>query len=78
VDGLATDPQGSGHRGGLQVMRLTLTDDQALAVLAALEAWQDEHHTTALEAPIGRLTATGLASPYNSALEALEARYGPL
>lgn len=59
------------------MIRLTLSNDQALAVLAALEAWQDEHHITALEAPIGRLTATGVASPYNTALEALEARYGP-
>lgn len=59
------------------MIRLALTSEQALAVLAALEAWQDEHHTTALETPIGALTAAGVASPYNSALEALEARYGP-
>lgn len=59
------------------MIRLTLSNDQALAVLAALEAWQDEHHTTALETPIGRLTATGVASPHRSALEALDARYGP-
>lgn len=59
------------------MIRLTLTSDQALAVLAALEAWQDSQPLEALEAPIGRLTTTGVASPYNSALEALEARYGP-
>ncbi len=59
------------------MIRLTLTKDQALAVLAALEAWQDSQPLEALEAPIGRLAATGVASPYNSALEALEARYGP-
>ena len=56
------------------MIRLSLTDEQALAVLAALEAWQQDHHTTALETPIGRLTATGVTSPYRSALEALEAR----
>lgn len=56
------------------MIRLSLTNEQALAVLAALEAWQDERHTPALETPIGRLTAAGLASPYSSALEALEAR----
>lgn len=60
------------------MIRLTLSNDQALAVLAALEAWQAEHSTEALEAPLGRLTATGVASPYGSAMEALEARYGPL
>lgn len=60
------------------MIRLALSNDQALAVLAALEAWQDEHHTTALEAPIGRLTASGVASPYSTALEALEARNEPL
>lgn len=60
------------------MIRLTLTSEQALAVLAALEAWQDEHHTSALETPIGRLTATGVASPYSSALEAMEAHNGPL
>lgn len=59
------------------MIRLTLSTDQALAVLAALEAWQNAQPLEALEAPIGRLTAAGLASPYNSALEALEARYGP-
>ena len=59
------------------MIRLTLTNDQALAVLAALEAWQNQQPLEALEAPIGRLTATGVASPYSSALEALEARYGP-
>lgn len=59
------------------MIRLTLSNDQALVVLAALEAWQAEQPSEALEAPIGRLTAAGLASPYRSALEALEARYGP-
>lgn len=59
------------------MIRLSLTTDQALAVLAALEAWQNSQPLEALEAPIGRLTAAGLASPYGSALEALEARYGP-
>ena len=56
------------------MIRLSLTNEQALAVLAALEAWQDERHTPALEALVGKLTATGVASPYGSALEALEAR----
>lgn len=59
------------------MIRLVLSADQALAVLAALEAWQNAHPLEALEAPMGRLTATGVASPYSSALEALEARYGP-
>lgn len=59
------------------MIKLALTHDQALAVLAALEAWQDAHPLEALEAPIGRLTASGVSSPYGSALEALEARYGP-
>lgn len=59
------------------MIRLTLSNDQALAVLAALEAWQNAQPLEALEAPMGRLTATGVASPYNTALEALEARYGP-
>lgn len=59
------------------MIRLTLTNEQALAVLAALEAWQDDRHMAALETPVGRLTASGVASPYNSALEAMEARYGP-
>ncbi len=59
------------------MIRLPLTNEQALTVLAALEAWQDSQPLEALEAPIGRLTATGVASPYNSAIEALEARYGP-
>ena len=59
------------------MIRLALTTEQALAVLAALEAWQKQQPLEALEAPLGRLTATGVASPYSSALEALEARYGP-
>ena len=59
------------------MIRLTLSNDQALAVLAALEAWQHNDQMEALEAPIGALTAAGVASPYSSALEALEARYGP-
>ena len=74
MDRVATDTQGS---GGSSVIRLSLTDGQALAVLAALEAWQADQPSDALEAPIGRLTASGIASPYGSALEALEARYGP-
>ena len=77
MERLAAHPQGSGHRGGWQVIRLTLSNDQALAVLAALEAWQHNDQMEALEAPIGALTAAGVASPYSSALEALEARYGP-
>lgn len=60
------------------MIRLSLSNDQALAVLAALEAWQNAHPMESLEAPLGRLTATGVASPYDSALEAMEARYGPL
>lgn len=59
------------------MIRISLTTEQALAVLAALEAWQNQQPLEALEAPIGRLTAAGLASPYSSAVEALEARYGP-
>lgn len=59
------------------MIRIALSTEQALAVLAALEAWQAERSTEALEAPLGKLTATGVASPYGSALEALEARYGP-
>lgn len=59
------------------MIRLILSDFQALAVLAALEAWQDSQPLEALEAPIGRLTAAGVASPYSSALEAMEARSGP-
>lgn len=60
------------------MIRLILSNAEALAVLAALEAWQAERSTEALEAPLGRLTATGIASPYGSALEALEARHWPL
>lgn len=60
------------------MIRLVLSADQALAVLAALEAWQHSCPLEALEAPIGRLTAAGVASPYTSAAEALEARYGPI
>ena len=59
------------------MIRLVLSDSQALAVLAALEVWQNAQPLEALEAPIGRLTAAGIASPYSSAMEALEARYGP-
>ena len=59
------------------MIRLALTDAQALAVLAALEAWQDACPMEALEAPMGRLAAAGIAAPYATALEALEARYGP-
>lgn len=60
------------------MIRLSLSTEQALIVLAALETWQAEHSTEALEAPLGKLTAAGVASPYDSALEALNARYGPL
>lgn len=60
------------------MIRLTLSNDQALAVLAAMEAWQHSCPMEALEAPIGRLTAAGIASPYSSAMEAMEARSGPL
>lgn len=60
------------------MIKLTLSESQALAVLAALEAWQHSQPLEALEGPIGRLTAAGLASPYRSALEAMEARYGPI
>lgn len=60
------------------MIRFILSNAEALAVLAALEAWQAERYTEALEAPLGRLTATGIASPYGSALEALEARQGPV
>jgi len=59
------------------MIRLSLNDAQALAVLAALEAWQHNCPIEALEAPIGALTAAGVASPHRSALEAMEARYGP-
>lgn len=59
------------------MIRLALSTEQALAVLAALEAWQNAQPLEALESPIGRLTAAGVASPYNSAMEAMEARYGP-
>jgi len=58
------------------MIRLALNDAQALAVLAALEAWQHNCPMEALEAPVGTLTAAGVASPHRSALEALEARYG--
>ena len=57
------------------MIRLTLSDKEALAVLAAMEAQQNSQPLEALEAPIGRLTAAGIASPYRSALEALEARH---
>lgn len=60
------------------MIRIILSDAEALAVLAAMEAQQNSCPLEALEAPIGRLTAAGIASPYSSAMEALEARYGPL
>ena len=60
------------------MIRLVLSDAEALAVLAAMEAQQDSCPMEALEAPIGRLTAAGVAAPYGSAMEALEARSGPL
>ena len=59
------------------MIRLVLSDAEALAVLAAMEAWQDSQPLEALEAPIGRMTAAGVAAPYSSALEAMEARSGP-
>lgn len=62
------------RQGDCIVIRLNLSELQALHLLAALEAWQESQPLEALEAPIGRLTATGVAAPYRSALEALEAR----
>ena len=59
------------------MIRLILSNAEALAVLAAMEAWQNACPMEALDAPIGRLTATGVAAPHNSAIEALEARCGP-
>ena len=54
------------------MIRLQLSDQQALHVLAALEAM--EALPACLEAPYGRLLASGCTSPYSTALEALEAR----
>lgn len=59
------------------MIRLILSNAEALAVLAAMEAWQNACPMEALEAPIGKLTGAGIASPYGSALEAMEARHGP-
>jgi len=62
------------HRtGASSVTRLQLSDQQALHVLAALEAL--EALPACLEAPYGRLLASGCAAPFSSAVEALEARY---
>lgn len=60
------------------MIKLVLSNAEALAVLAAIEAWQIACPVEALEAPMGRLTAAGVAAPHNSAIEALEARRGPL
>lgn len=60
------------------MIRLALSNAEALAVLAALEAWQNARPVEDLEAPIGRLTAAGVAAPYGSAIDALEARQGPV
>jgi hypothetical protein len=54
------------------MIRLQLSEQQALHLLAALEAL--EALPTCLEAPYGRLLAGGCAAPYSSATEALEAR----
>jgi hypothetical protein len=54
------------------MIRLQLSEQQALHLLAALEAL--EALPTCLEAPYGRLLVSGCAAPYSSATEALEAR----
>jgi hypothetical protein len=54
------------------MIRLQLSEQQALHLLAALEAL--EALPACLEAPYGRLLASGCAAPYSSAMEALEAR----
>lgn len=59
------------------MIKLVLSNVEALAALAAMEAWRTDALSDALDGPIGRLAATGVASPYSSAMEALQARYGP-
>jgi len=54
------------------VIRLQLSEQQALHVLAALEAL--EAVPACLEAPYGRLLASGCTAPFSTAIEALEAR----
>lgn len=54
------------------MIRLTLSEQQALHLLAALEAM--EALPACLEAPYGRLLASGCAAPFKTALEALETR----
>ncbi len=54
------------------MIRLQLSEQQALHLLAALETL--EALPACLEAPYGRLLASGCTAPYATALEALEAR----
>ena len=54
------------------MIRLQLSDQQALHVLAALEAL--EALPACLEAPYGRLLASGCTAPFKTASKALEAR----
>jgi len=54
------------------VIRLQLSELEALHLLVALEAL--EALPACLEAPYGRLLASGCAAPFSTALEALEAR----
>lgn len=53
------------------MIRLQLSELEALHVLAALEAL--EALPACLEAPYGRLLASGCAAPFGTAVEALEA-----
>jgi len=55
------------------VIRLQLSEQQALHLLAALEAL--EAVPACMEAPYGRLLASGCTAPFSTAIEALEARY---
>jgi len=54
------------------MIRMQLSELEALHVLAALEAL--EALPACLEAPYGRLLASGCAAPFSTAIEALEAR----
>lgn len=54
------------------MIRLQLSDLEALHLLAALEAL--ETLPACLEAPYGRLLASGCTAPFKTATEALEAR----
>jgi hypothetical protein len=54
------------------MIRLQLSELEALHVLAALEAL--EALPACLEAPYGHLLASGCTAPFSTALEALEAR----